>query len=80
MWAYDANDLLAVKEGRKLQYEILPYAVWTFDLPYAGTNSARQLGGVAYDPANGRIYITQRCGDTNCTPVVHVMQVTTGGA
>ncbi|MCC7185784.1 MAG: hypothetical protein IT185_06055, partial [Acidobacteria bacterium] len=73
VWAYDANDLLAVKAGSKAQYEVLPYAVWTFDLPYTGNSSARRLGGVAYDPATGRIYIAQRCEDTNCAPVVHVM-------
>jgi len=76
VWAYDANDLLAVKSGSKAQYQVRPYAVWTFELPYApGT---RKLGGVAYDQATGRIYLSQLCADSNCAPVIHVMRVAIG--
>ena len=28
VWAYDANDLLSVKNGQKQPYDITPYAIW----------------------------------------------------
>jgi hypothetical protein len=34
VWAYDANDLLAVKNGTKAAHQPQPYAVWTFNLPF----------------------------------------------
>lgn len=74
VWAYDANDLLAVKQGSKQQYEIQPYAVWAFKLPFE-TDNQHQLGGAAYDPATNRIYLSQRCADGNCAPVIQVFQV-----
>jgi hypothetical protein len=75
VWAYNADDLLAVKSGEKTQFEVLPYAVWTFDLPFADANSAKRLGGVAYDSESGKIYIAQRCSDRDCSPVIHVMKL-----
>ena len=74
VWAYDANDLLAVKAGTKLEHEILPYAVWTLDLPFASANSSHEIGGAAYDPATRRIYVAQRYAD-GTAPVVAVFQV-----
>src|SRR2546423_14916678 len=31
VWAYDANDLVAVKAGQKQSYQVMPYAVWQLD-------------------------------------------------
>jgi hypothetical protein len=34
VWAYDVLDLIAVKNGQLQSWEIQPYDVWTFDLPF----------------------------------------------
>ena len=75
VWAYDANDLLAVKKGTKRQHQPQPYAVWTFNLPFEHTRSTHFLGGAAYDPQTQRIYLSQRGGD-GPGPVIHVFKVT----
>jgi hypothetical protein len=70
VWAYDANDALAVKSGRKKPWEIRPYAVWA--LPGVSTENYRvNRGGVAFDPATGRLYVTTDYGET---PRVDVFQ------
>jgi hypothetical protein len=74
VWAYDANDLVSAKNGTKLQYQVMPYAVWTFHLPFEYAD-AHLIGGAAYDPKAGRIYVSQRCEDTSCGPVIHVFNV-----
>lgn len=79
IWAYDANDLVAVKNGQKQPWDIKPYSVWNFDLPFAGTNDIHQLGGATYDKATGRIYISQMYGN-GIQPVIHVFKVGTGSA
>lgn len=33
VWAYDLNDLAAVKAGTKNPYDVLPYALWDLNLP-----------------------------------------------
>jgi len=78
IWAYDANDLLAVKNGTKQQWEPRPYAVWNFNLPFESTNGAHKIGGVDYDPSTGRIYVAQGCEDANCGPIIHVFEVNVG--
>jgi len=75
VWAYDANDLLAVKKGSRRQYQPQPYAVWTFNLPFEHARSTHFLGGAAYDPQKQQIYLSQRGGDGS-GPVIHVFKVT----
>lgn len=77
MWAYDANDLLAVKHGSKTPYEIRPYATWTFPLPFENPNDAHSLGGVAYDAQHQLIYLSQLSEDVNASPLIHVFKVDT---
>jgi hypothetical protein len=77
-WAYDANDLLAVKNGQMQPWQLQPYATWNFDFPqYEG---GKYIGGVAFDPATSRLYITQLGADTQAAytylPVVQVYQLT----
>ena len=82
VWAYDANDLLAVKGGRKAPWDIRPYAVWELPLPTRGVGG---LTGAAYDPATQRIYVSQanvdRAGNIagggtySSAPVIHAFQV-----
>lgn len=66
VWAYDANDLVAVKSGQKNPWDVLPYSGWP--LPKTG-------GGVSWDPANRLAYMVDFCAGQNCTPVIHVFEV-----
>ncbi|MCP4191072.1 MAG: hypothetical protein GY768_10645 [Planctomycetaceae bacterium] len=75
IWAYDALDLLAVKNGEVEPWEISPYKSWTLDLPFE--EPSRRLGGVAYDRANNRLYISQLYADKmgyTKNPIIHVYQ------
>lgn len=76
VWAYDANNLLEVKNGSKTPDQIVPYAIWTFHLPFENTGDRHIIGGAAFDPATNRIYISQERDDVNFTPVIQVFQVT----
>jgi hypothetical protein len=72
VWAYDANDLLAVKQGAKQMWEPKPYATWSLQsVAQPFFSGAGDLNGAAYDPATGRIFITQGYGDGDL-PVVYV--------
>jgi hypothetical protein len=58
VWAYDTNDLIAVKQGTKTAWSIVPYSYWTMTFPFSDiSNSTQVMNGVAYDSANKRIYI-----------------------
>ena len=72
VWAYDANDLVAVKDGKKNPWDIMPYSVWNFDLPFQP--KGRRIGGVAYDPTTQRIFVSQLHSDGDL-PVIHVFKV-----
>jgi hypothetical protein len=75
VWAYDANDLVAVKNGTKQAHAVEPYSVWNFNLPFEGSGGQHLIGGAAYDAQTGRIYVSQQCSDTNCAPVIHAFKV-----
>jgi hypothetical protein len=72
VWAYDANDLAAVKAGRTQPWDVRPYATWPLDLPFAINNA--HLNGAAYDPETGRIFVAQAFGDGD-RPLIHVLRV-----
>lgn len=77
VWAYDANDLTAVKAGAKQPWEVLPYAVWE---PPINFNPTHQFGGAAaYDASTGRLYVAQPNGEKyGCCQylaVIHVFQI-----
>jgi hypothetical protein len=71
VWAYDASDLVAVKQGAKKPWDVRPYATWT--LTDISTNGEARMSGVAYDPLSRRIYVTAERG--SATPRVHVYLV-----
>jgi hypothetical protein len=73
VWAYDAHDLAAVHAGQKQPWDVRPYAVWSLTLPTASW--AHELGGAAYDPATGRLFISQLYGDQSVYPVIHVFTI-----
>jgi hypothetical protein len=68
VWAYDANDLAAVKAGQKQPYQVMPYAVWPLDASF------QDIQGVAYDPAAQRLYVSQVYAD-NTRPLIRVYQI-----
>lgn len=71
VWAYDAHDLAAVKAGSKAAWSVMPYAVWTLNLPYAQNHNGHHLGGATYDPATRRLFVSQMFANGD-EPVVHV--------
>lgn len=73
VWAYDANDLLAVKNGTKQGYQVQPYAVWELDASF------KEIQGVGYDPTAQRLYISQPFGD-NDQPLIRVYHINTSAA
>jgi hypothetical protein len=72
VWAYDARDLAAVRNGQLQPWDIRPYATWTLDLPTSG--SPTHLNGAAYDPQTGRIFLSQ-AGADGTKPLIHVYTV-----
>ncbi len=61
-WAYDMNDLLAVKADTLLPHEVRPYAYGKLDTPFQGSGS-RAIGGGSFDPASGRLFLTIQNAD-----------------
>jgi len=50
VWAYDANDLAAVRSGTKQDWEVVPYATWELSLPIVypiGPAAHINIGSVA---------------------------------
>lgn len=75
IWAYDTDDLVAVKNGLKQPWEPQPYGVWNITLPM--TSGWTRLAS-AYDPTTHRLYLLQGFGDHDAAygfPVVHVYAV-----
>jgi len=76
VWAYNANDLAAVKAGTKQPYSITPYATWQLTQIGKGGNLQEfDLGGAAYDQATSRIFIHEKHAD-NLQPLIHVYKIT----
>ena len=73
VWAYDANDLASAAAGQIDPWTVRPYAVWPLTLPFATTGSTH-LGGAAYDPQTGRVFVSQYQGDSNL-PLIHVLKL-----
>jgi hypothetical protein len=71
VWAYDALDLQAVKDGEKQPWEVQPYALW--HLTEMDASGSATIAGAAHDPLSGRVYLTERFGEE---PAVHVYQIT----
>jgi hypothetical protein len=77
VWAYDLNDLAAVKAGTKQPWQVVPYATWTLDLPTPEA-SWSGIGGVGYDAAHQLLYVSQLLADQDTyayRPVIHVFRI-----
>jgi hypothetical protein len=77
IWAYDLNDLAAVKAGTKNPWDVMPYDLWPFALPTPESHVS--IGGVTYDAEHQTIYLTQLYADTESRPVIHVLKVGSTG-
>jgi hypothetical protein len=76
VWAYDANDFVAVKKGKLKPWEVQPYDVWNFTVPIPGNYT---VGGVAFDTASGRVYVSVMNADSelphSSLPLIEVYQL-----
>jgi hypothetical protein len=70
VWAYDAEDLVAVREGSLEPWEVRPYEIWRLD--EMDDTGGATMAGAAFDPVSGRVYITESYGQN---PMVHVYQI-----
>ena len=73
VWAYDIDDLVSVRNGSKAPWEVRPTLVHNFDLPTP--EPSVYLGGTAFDPATGRLFVSQKQAGPGFTPVIHVYQL-----
>ncbi len=81
IWAYDLNDLAAVKAGTKQPWDVRPYGVWPFALPFPEPEV--RIGGIGYDPSRQIIYVSQMLADQDgygYRPIVHALKVGGGAA
>lgn len=62
-WLWDMNDLVAVKEGRLLPYNVRPYDYGEFNTPFQA-GGMKAIGGGSFDPATGNLYLSVQWGDT----------------
>lgn len=80
VWAYDAYDLLDVKNGVKNPWDVTPYAIWSLSFPIMKANA--HINGVAYDAQNQRIFVSQAGGDQltyDPLPLIHVFSLNLAG-
>lgn len=75
VWAYDANDLVRVKQGVTQPWALRPYATWTLDTPFE--TGSRIISGVAYDPATQRVFISAAYED-GAQPLIQVFKLNAG--
>jgi len=76
--AYNADDLVAVKNGTKQEWEIVPYSTWELTFPImfpAGASAHVNIGSVAYDPGNQRIFVSQKYTDGGGGTLINVFKV-----
>ena len=73
IWAYDIDDFMAVRNGTKASWDLRPTSVLNFDLPIP--EASKYLGGVAFDAATNRLYVSQNEAGPSDTPVIHVYQL-----
>ncbi len=75
-WAYDLGELAEVRAGRRDPWEVIPYGVWPFELPFP--EPGVRIGGVAYDAGRQRLFVAQMQADRDgyaLRPLIHVFRV-----
>jgi hypothetical protein len=77
-WVIRLSDLAAVKAGTMQPYQVEPHSVGTFTLPTSITATTdMKIGGVAYNPATKKVYLSQSGADPADfvkRPIHHVLQ------
>jgi hypothetical protein len=76
-WAYDVTDLAAVRLGKKEPWDVVPYAIWPFELPSLGEPQPL-LGRLAYDARGRRLFISELFAEHDVyarRPIIHVYVV-----
>lgn len=76
MWAYDLDEWAAVRAGRRDPWSVKPYGVWPFELPFP--EPGVRIGGVAYDAAGQRLFVSQMHADRDgfaYRPLIHVFHI-----
>jgi hypothetical protein len=76
VWAYDLNDLAAVKAGKKKPWDVVPYGVWPLTLPTP--EPMVRLGGIGYDAERQIIYLSQLRADQDgysSRAVMHAIRI-----
>lgn len=74
VWAYDLNDLAAVKAGKKKPADLRPYAMWPITLPGVSADP-HSIHGVAIDQTTNRIFVSAVGGDSDNRPLIYVLQL-----
>lgn len=77
-WLWDVEDLIAVKNGTLPAYNVAPYDYGVLSTPFE--NSTKQIGGAAFDPSTGTLYLSiQKADEAQGTysnpPVIVAYQV-----
>ncbi|MGE0864755.1 MAG: hypothetical protein AB7P34_12725 [Vicinamibacterales bacterium] len=76
VWAYDLDEFVAVKEGRKQPWQVVPYGVWPIELPTP--EPSVKIGGIGYDASRQLLYVSQLGADRDgysYRPVIHAFQI-----
>jgi hypothetical protein len=76
VWAYDANDLVRVKQGKAQPWDIRPYATWTLAAPFM-SQARTAIQGATFDPATRRLFVSLGFAD-GTAPVVAVYRLEVG--
>jgi hypothetical protein len=74
---YDANNLVAVKNGQQARWAARPYASLAFTAPIH--SNPQYVGGAAFDPIGGRLYCVGADDNNQIVahyPLIHVFAVT----
>lgn len=80
VFAYDVDDLITVKKGKKKPWDIRPYATWTFSLPHQRKLvdevdiGIYDIVGAAYDSATQRIFLSGFRNDGD-SPLIYVFTI-----
>lgn len=78
VFAYDVNDFIAAKQGKKKPWEVVPYATWGYTLPFQSKvingieTGAFEIWGAAYDPSKKRLFISAARNEGDFRPVIAV--------
>lgn len=72
VWAFDVNDLIAVKNGTKNPYDVVPYTGWPMSV--FGDADGGTGAGIAWDASTRTMYFAIEGGDGN-NPLVHAFHV-----